>query len=274
MALAGCLGNSENGSTPDDGNGDGNGDPGGDATEPPGESAYGVSVEVVADAELDERFDIGNLDHQPDAVSDALQAALDGGYETQSVEEALARFVTRHEFARVNGTYVELEPEFPEEVLTLEAVDSAGIDDADVVGARTFRQDEAATDAIATAISHGEAREFAFPAFLHDLVAEYEYVTPTDMSDDDPDVYAWSIERDDRGGPPYTLAASQVSESTVFGDDVVDYGHLLAESQVEFDAALADGRQVDEDRPALLDDGAPFIRYDGAVYRVAIDVAN
>lgn len=295
-AVAGCIGELSGGD-PDAGDGadggedngdgeendgedspeDGGGNTEGDDTEEDYPSTYGITVERVDEATLLEQFDVGRLDDQPSAVRDAVRAATEGGYETDSVDDALAAFAATREHVFVDGEYYALDAAFPQEVLVLESVDRSGIADDEIVGADTFRQDADAADAISTAASDGEVRRTRFSEFLRDLVDEYEYVTLTEPSDEDADVYEWSIGTDARDGPPYRLDAERVDPDAVFGDDVVAYESLSEAARDEVDRARGEGRITVDESPALLDEaqGPPrYVRIDGEVYSVAVDVSN
>lgn len=77
------------------------------------------------------------------------------------------------------------------------------------------------------------------------------------------------------GAPATVEDAARVSESDVFGDDVVDFEALPADAQSEIEQAMAQGQASFDESPAILDAGNPdYIRIDGDLYRIAVSVAN
>ena len=289
-ALAGCVDGTSGPSeadtpAPGGGNGTGNGEgtesdngdgnPEDDTPVPPHTSEYHLTVESIDRETVLARLDVASLDDQPDEVREAVRAAIDGRYESDAVPDALRRFVATENQVHVEGSIYALEANFPQEVLSLTEVDASTVDRSNVVGADRFRRDADAADAISTAIADGELRRASFSEFLHDLVAEFDYVTPTDPDDATADVYAWTIEEAE-GDPPYWLEATERDREAVYGDDVVAFDSLSADAQSEIDRALAEDGLTLEESPAVLEDDRSlrFVVIDEEYYAVRISVAN
>lgn len=294
---AGCLGGPDDAGDPggpgDDSDGtdddpgqdgdengdDGDGSPGGEdqpGDDPePGEhaSTYSVSVERVEDAQLYEAADLATVGEAAPAVRDAVAEATDDGYESSDPPESLRRFVARHDSVVADGQVYDLEAAFPQDRLVLEPAAYEDVDEADTVGADTFRQSVAATDAITEAANDSPYDSVWLPDRLQELVADYSYVTTTDTGRGaDADYFDWRIERGVDDGPPYTLDASAVGEPDL---PVTAYEELPDDAQAEFDAALGERHDVEE-QPAIQDAlGADrYVRYEAEPYRVAVAVAN
>ncbi len=278
VAVAGCLQEPTGGDASDPTTStteNGENDPGDDTPEPPGESSYSLTVEPVAERTVAERLDVGIVADQPSAVHEPIRTAIDDRYETDTVADPLARFVASTTYVLVDGRYYSLEVHFPLDVLRLSPVEDAAIDPSAVVGARKFRRDATAADLIGTAIAEGEARRPALPELLHDLVDEYDYVTPTDPDDEDADVYEWEIETVDRDESPYWLEATPVDSAEVFGDEVVAFESLSPDAQAEIQSARGERQVSFDERPAVVDERSfQYVRIDGEFYRVSVAVAN
>lgn len=240
----------------------------------PSESSYTLTVEPVTQETLLELLGVAMLDKQSSSVQDAIRKAVSDRYETDAVGEELTSFLAAHEFVRVDGTYYALETKLPQEVLELTPVESDGIDETALVGGRRLREKHV-SDAVGDAVEHGETKRATFPDLLYELVAEYEYVTPAPVDDEDRDIYEWALDTDDNGGPPYWVDATVIEAETVFGGQVVAFDSLSPDAQAEIQAAREEGRVSFDDSPAVLDEESfQYVRIDGKIYSVAVSVAN
>lgn len=259
LAFAGCSDETDDESGPQEASN------GTDAT-------YTVRVSRLSEERFHDQAGIAAINVVSSDVRTAFRAAIDGGYETESVPSSLAAALDRYDFV-VDDHYYELQATIPEWTLRLEPSDD--VDEAAAIG-----QDEwEGIDGwvlLLTAMEDEAVTRYDLPEDVRELADSYDYVADRPLADDPEKYYRIEIDRDDPD-PPYELTASAVDAETVFESvGLRDFESLPEEVRTEFETALDRGDTEYDDRPATADyfSGDGLVRRGDSYYAVVVIVTS